>query len=433
MKKLTGTLVKLGALVALAVGMAVTVNYGLMAGLSLLGVMAFPLTPAAQFAFGATPAVEKKRQLIKELKARSRILQPATSERVMGVLGKFEEGLKDENAEANQKQLRELTEKARKGDVEAKASLAQMRVVTVDNFITAQTNPLAFFETVTLADNEIPYIENITGQEITVSYLGQDGRARKTQPVKKQAFAQVDLHVLSTPEFEYVLRDIYSGNVRDSQLASVDMSRDFSFKIAKLMWPFIKAAIGTFVTTGPEAKRTYVAHSMINVNNLPTTNLLVTPGNTTTTKFRKESLDQILIYAGSWGDTLGGGALRPAAVILPSSEMFGFLDAVTFVTPTNSKVEEIFENGFILSYGGVNWTFIGDATLDPHEGLAYVKFGKPIGMYFSKPGLDQTFEDESIQMQKQNKGSVSMNKVVGWGMPINWFMNVAAVRYHTAI
>jgi hypothetical protein len=113
--------------------------------------------------------------------------------------------------------------------------------------------------------------------------------------------------------------------------------------------------------------------------------------------------------------------------------MFGFLDEVTFTTPTNSKVEEIFENGFILSYGGVNWTFIGDATLDPEEGLAYVKFSKPIGMYFTKPGLDQTFEDESIQMQKQNKGSVSMNKVVGWGLPINWFVNVAAVQYHNDV
>jgi hypothetical protein len=46
--------------------------------------------------------------------------------------------------------------------------------------------------------------------------------------------------------------------------------------------------------------------------------------------------------------------------------------------------------------------------------------------------MDQTFEDETIGMQKQNKGSVSMLKVVGWGLPINWFVNIAAVQYHTA-
>lgn len=449
MKKRNVIILKAGALAALAVAACAGIQYGVGAGVTMLGLMSAAVAPAAQAAFAHAPRRNTrtnaqsgarrtvpvdKVSYIKELKSRSRILQPATATRVLGILDKFEEGLKPENAKATAEKLRELTEKARKGDVEAKAAIAQMRIVTVDNFLTAATNPIAFFETVVLANDEIPFIENITGQEITVSYLGQDGRARKTQPVPTQENAQVDLHVLSTPEFEYVLRDIYSGSVKDSQLASVDMARDLNYQVSKKMWPFIKSAIGNFVTTGPIAKRTYLPHSIINVNNLPTTNLL-TPSTalTNTSKFNKECLDAILIYAGSWGDTLGGGAMKPAAVILPSSEMFGFLSAVNFTTPTNSKVEEIFENGFILSYGGVNWTFIGDATLNPKDGLAYVKFDKPIGIYFTKPGMDQTFEDESIEMQKQNRGSVSMNKVVGWGLPINWFVNVAAVQYHNDV
>jgi hypothetical protein len=429
--KMTRTMFKIGAIATLAVALLTSLQYGPGAGLCLLTLMAVPLAPAAQTAFG----VFDKAAYLKDLKARARVLQPSTQSRVEGVLVQLEESIKPENTGKSDERMKDLIERARKGDVSAKSELAQMRITTVDNFIIASTNPLAFFDTVNLADNEIPYIENTTRQEIVVSYLGQDGRARKTQPIRSQANAQVDLHEVSTEEYEYVLRDIYKGQVKTASLANVDLNQDLSLQISALMWPFIKAAIGNFTLTGPRAKRTYVPHSTINTLNLPITNLL-TPatGNTNTSKFRKECLDLILNYAASWGNnTLGQGIMYPTAVYLPSSEVMGFLDAVAITTPANSKVEEIFDTGFVLSYGGARWTFIGDATLDPHAGRAYVKFNRAIGVYFTKTGLDQTFEDESIQMQKQNKGSVSMLKVVGWGLPINWFVNVAAVQYHNAI
>lgn len=430
-----------GAILAAAVvaGVEAAQKSGPVAGVStslaILALAAVPFVPAAQtlrFGHSNTQSLDRV-SFLKECKARARLLQPATSARVMGVLSEMEEGLKPENQQAREEAMRDWIERSRTGDVEAKAELAQIRVVTVDNFILATTNPATFFDTVSLANNEIPFIENTSRQEILVSYLGQDGRARKTQPIKYQAQAQCDLHVLSTEEYEYVLMDIYKGEVKSSQMANVDMARDFGYQVSKLMWPFIKAAIGPFVTTGPKVGRTFVPHSIINTKNLPTTNLLTPPsGNTTTTLWRKECMDIVLKYCAAWGDALGPGQMKPQAVYIPSSEVMGYLDQITLTSQPNTKVEEIFETGFVLTYGGATWTFIADVTLDPDEGRAYVKFNKSIGIYFVKPGMDQTFEDESIQMQKQNKGSVSMNKVVGWGLPANWKVNIAAVQYHTA-
>lgn len=427
--KITNQLLKIFAIVVLAIGVLAGIQYGAMAGLSIVGLAAIPFVPTAQtICFG----VVDKNALLKEFKARASILQPATAARVQGVITELEESLKPENAAEAQTKMKDLIERSQAGDVEAKAELARMRVVTVDNFILATTNPAAFFDTVTLEDNEIPYIENTSRQEVVVSYLGQDGRARKTQPIRFQKYAQVDLHVLSTEEYEYVLWDILKGEVKTSQLANVDLARDFGYQVSKLMWPFIQAAIGPFTLTGAKAGRVFVPHSIVNTKNLPTTNLLVPPGNTTATLWRKECMDVVLKYAAAWGDTMSAGQMKPTAVYIPSSEVMGYLDQITLTSFGNTKVEEIFDTGFVLSYGGARWVFIADATLDPDVGRAYVKFNKSIGTYFVKPGMDRTFEDESINMQKQNKGSVSMSKVVGWGLPINLRVNVAAVQYHTA-
>lgn len=432
MKKITSkilnlNLLRFSVLLVVAAGCLAGIQFDPETGLGISALMSVPLIPFAQ---AAGYGFINREQLLKEMKARASVLQPATAAQVTAVLVKMEESLKDPEKD---KQLRELIVRAREGDATATAQMARLRIISVDNFLLATTNPITFFNTVNLADDEVPYIENTSKQEITVSFIGQDGRTRKTQPIKYQEQAQINLMTLSTDEFEYQLVDIYTGEVKTASLANIDMARDFSAQISKLMWPFVKTAIGPFNLTGARSSRVYVPHSLVNVKNLPTTNLLITPNNTTTTMFRKESMDMILKYCAAWGtDAFPDGSLRPAAVFVPSSEIMGFLDQVTLTSQPNTKVEEIFETGFVMTYGGVRWTFLSDATLDPDEGLAYVKFNKGIGSFFRKPGMDKTFVDESIEMQKQNKGSVSMSKVVAWGLPITQRVNVAAVRYHTA-
>jgi hypothetical protein len=397
---------------------------------TMVAIMSVGLAPGVHAArFGLVDRVG----FVKELRARAKLMQPTTAARIDRTLAKMEATISDpEKDKANGEKIQALYKKWREeGDKSAKAELAQLRIVSIDNFIVAKTNPMMFFDTVSLANNEIPYIENTSKQEISVSYLGQDGRAKKTQGLRYQEQAQVDLHVLSTEEYEYTLMDIYRGEIKGAMLANVDMTRDFDLQVAKLMWPFVFKTIGNFNLTGPRSGRVFVPHSIVNTKNLPTTNLLVTPGNTDTSLFRKESMDVVLKYCAAFGDIFGA-QLKPVAVFIPSSEVMGFLDQVTLTSQPNSKVEQIFDTGFVLDYAGVHWTFIADATLDPDPGLAYIKFNNAVGTFFTKPGMDKVFEDESIELQKQNKGSVSMSKVVGFGLPITARVNAAAVRYHNA-
>jgi hypothetical protein len=382
--------------------------------------------------------IAEKKMWLARLKARAKFLSPVTAEKANAFLEGAERSLSKENEE----KLAQMVLRART-DAAVMAELSKLRVISVDNFLVASANALSFFDTVTLGANEIPFIENTSRQEIIVSYIGQDGRARKTQPVRYQEQAQVQLRVISTEEYEYKIKDILRGNVADSSKANIDMTYDMTMKVNKLAWPYIKGLIGNFTTGGAKQHNVYALHSSINANNIPTTNLLYPTDVTdpssqsTTSLFGKTCMDAILIYCAAWGVdafrwTGMTGALKPVAVYIPSSEIMGFLSQITLTSFPNEVVQDIMENGFPMHYAGVDWLFVPDATLDPKAGLAYVRTNRSIGTYFTKPSFDEVFEDTSIDMRKQNLGSVSMNKAIGWGIPNISAAFTCAVQYHKA-
>lgn len=372
-------------------------------------------------------------QFLLQAKARAKWLQPATAEVVTKNLDAMIANLTGATAEANEKAYFELLTKSRAKDVAATAEMTKIRLVRVENFLRARSNVMQFFDTVTLGPSEIPYIENGSKGQITVAYIGQDGRARRTQGIKYQEQAQIQLKLLSTEEFEYPLKDMYKGAVAEEYKATVDMSWDLDRQVEALAWPYLQAQIGAFTLTGSRAGQTYIPHTAVNVNNLPTTNLLVVPGNTNTSLWRKECFDVILKYARAWGDAWPEGGLSPVAVYVPSSEVMGFLDQITLTSQSNSLSEQVMTTGFLYDYGGVKWNVIPDVTLDPEEGMAYVRFNKAVGTFFTKPFMDDVIVDQSTALRKQNKESICMVKAVGWGLPSTAKVFIAGVRYHNDV
>lgn len=379
------------------------------------------------------------------LRQKAEMLQPATAEEVIPDLDQMILNLKGgdssvsaeeraANIDANNKQLHDLLMRHRTGkDPEATAEVIQLRTIKLKNLLFARSNVLQFFDTVTLLPNEIPEFENTTVARMIVSYIGQDGQAKKTQANKARARVQIEMNLLSTEEYEYPLKDMYKGAVADEAKALVDMTWEMDRKLEALAWPYLFGQIGAFTLTGPSQLRTYFLHSGVNVKNIPTTNLLIARGTmTTSSPFRKECFDAILEYAAAWGDAWPDGMLSPVAVYVPSSEAMGFLSQVTMTTQSNVLSDQVMSLGSVFEYGGRKWTIIPDATLDPDLGLAYVRMNKPAGTLFTKPFMDDIFEDDSIAMRKQNKGSISMTKAIGWGLPNTARINVAAVRYHDA-
>lgn len=353
--------------------------------------------------------------------------------------------LKDpEKAAAAQKAQNELLAAARDERMAKiingpkQAELNALRVTTVENFLMASSNVMAFFNPVTLADDEEPWFEYTTKEEVGVSYIGQDGKARRLQIGKADVGGAIPLHILSTDEVEYKIRDIYRGEQKSAALALIDLARDMQLKIDAILWPMVKALIGTFPTGGDKRRRVYNAHSSVKTANLPTTNLLepLDPsGNARNTSdvFDLECWKAIIKYAGKWGaNAFMDGELRPATVYIPSGDMFGWLDFVDADTRETSVTKQIFDTGYVVSFGGATLTMVGDNTLDPDEGKAYISFNKPVGDFYTKPGMDETFIDDGIDNRKQNIETISMNKVIAGGIPDTKKVNVACVQYKAA-
>jgi hypothetical protein len=110
--------------------------------------------------------------------------------------------------------------------------------------------------------------------------------------------------------------------------------------------------------------------------------------------------------------------------------MTGFLQQIQFTSFPNAEVQKVFENaGLQLSYGGFSWTLMGDNTLPATSGMAYVNLGKPLGYFFTKTSQDEILVDDSILLRKQNKESISQNKVLGYGLPLPKCVNVVGVAF----
>jgi len=371
-----------------------------------------------------------RKKFLRELKGRSAlILNDECREKAQNFFAEAEKVVGDE---ARDRDFFEKCKAARKNP-EIADELARLRVNTVQNFVLASTNAGTFFNSVTLGADEIPYIENTTRQEISVSYIGQDGREHAVQARKPQSQTRVDLHAIATDDYEYRLVDMMTGDIKGPSLANVFMNYDLTQAIDQKLWPYVTGAVGAFVTTGPKEARTYLAHSSVNPANLPTTNLLTPAGNTTSTMWRKECMDKVLTYSGQWGsNAFVDGAIAPQVVFIPSSHIFGWLEQVSLTSEGNALVTQIFENGYVLNYGGTSWTLVGDSTLDPDAGMAYVRTNKAIGDFYTKPTMDNVIVDDSPKLRKQNKESVSMMKVMGAGLPSPWKVNMIGVQYRTA-
>ena len=380
-------------------------------------------------------------QFIGQLRGRAKLLHGTNASRVQSYFDK-QYNLLTSTADRETAMAKhvELITASRAGNAEATSQLQAIRIETVQNFLLASSNAMSFFEVIDLASDEVPYIQNHTRNEINVTYMGADGRPRKVQAIKQQQEQRVDLRFFTTDEYEYPLVDPYRGEVKEASLAQINVADDFNKQLSKQLWPYIQGTIGNFGLTGKKQSRVYVPHSTIVVGNLPTTNALIplnpetgTTDNTATSLWRKTCMDAVLKYCAAWGsEAFIDGAIVPAAVYVPSLHVMGWLDQVTLTNFPNTVVEQIFENGFVISYGGnVKWALIGDTQLDPANKTAYIRTNKHVGKFFTKTKLDEVIIDDSKAMKIQNKESMQMKKLIGVGLPSPWNVNAMAVQYRS--
>lgn len=147
--------------------------------------------------------------------------------------------------------------------------------------------------------------------------------------------------------------------------------------------------------------------------------------------FRKEVFDAIIQYFTTWGDGVMEGNPQPVEVLVASSHVNAFLASVGFATVQNMLSEQVFNGGHVVNYGGYNWIITGDNTIDPNQGMAYVRSNLPVGIAFDKPSLAKTIMDETPALVVQNKGRVCEIWCEAFALPLHWRKRTFGVCYKT--
>jgi hypothetical protein len=336
--------------------------------------------------------------------------------------------------------------KAAWNDPQAQLALNAARIWQVGNFIAAEsTFRSAFFEIVTLRPDEEPWVQNETKNEVRVGSISEDGTPETVRVLKADSKFALGLYMIASDYVKYRTLDLYKGDITGPQKATFDIARDLTFKLDRLHYSLLTAALadggcfGAFVTEqgkANRAQRIYMPHSGIVVAHLPTTNdfdnAAVQAWDTeqNLTGFRPAVIKVIEAYANRWGNALpdNAGRLVPTGeIIVPASDLenLGKYLAVSNNTVASDLQNQVEKNGFAsLTFWNRTWRFIPDVTIV--SGTCYPRFNLPVGLSFDKPshgGEDvQTNKLEHWEKRAQSRA---------WGAAIlsQWRVRACRIKY----
>jgi hypothetical protein len=386
------------------------------------------------------------RNTLENLKFKVTALHNLTSHRdaLAGLDKAFEAALHEgANAAEGRKKLAALMDRARNKDSEAVTELNALRMTTIDLYVRAMSNFIAFFRPVNLAPNEQAVCMHTFRNPVNVRYMGQDGGVKQVKAVRAQRPIFIDMRELTTDAVGYQIRDINLGpDVAAAAQATVDIAWDMANKVDFEAYTMMtggqsntgQSIFGPFNLTGANLSRTWIPNNRILPDNLPQTNDLVLSDNGTgagqSNLFRLNVIRAIMKYCEQWGN-IWGTPIRPMGMILvPSIDV---TDLATEITPTslifpNAVAEGLLQNYTQFDYMGIRWTLVPDVTLP--SGQCYPVLNRPVGEVFYKPSFDEEFVDTD---RRKNWETRSAQKVIQFTIPEPWRVNALRVTYSGAV
>lgn len=294
-----------------------------------------------------------------------------------------------EQARKNELAAAELIKQSWTND-EKKQLLCGLRMESTQNYVYASVKIIGmFFDIVELKNDERPVFQNNTMQEVQLYYMGQDGKPRQSEVIPSQEETLVPLKLETTGEVGYRINDIYNGDVRQAALSTLNLAFDKRAHMDSRAFDLMAKMHGNFVLSGKKAVRTYVPHSRIHADVLPTTNNITVTGATTATNFTTKVMDAAMRYCDRWVDAFPDGNLRPTGRILVSAlDTQGLLEQVIYTGGNNNRLETPQDNFTTIDHG-IRWTLVPDNTIAP--GDCYVELNKKPGRIYLKPGMDQEY------------------------------------------
>ena len=328
---------------------------------------------------------------------------------------------------------------------ESKDIIAGFVTTVVYNYVTATSRWMDFFRPVTLANDEQPELtfDPMTKQILRVRSVGIDGGMELVRPQKAGSVTRIipDIVRLVTDDYEYPIIDPHRGDVRQEFIDMVDHAMAIADAINDYLAGLIQVSpmpsspfVASFDTTNADlSKRHYLKDDRVNSNNLPTGNFLVLSSNTPTSGIRQDVMNAIIKYMSQWGVFQDGTQLALEAIHIASADSTSFLDQIqAFGNQTLTPVaQQVFANGRVMDYAGERFNWVSDNTIDPAQGIAYVRFNRPVGEVYRKPGLDEVYHDTSMELRKKNRERMAMSSMFGVAMPVQWGPFVLAIKYRS--
>lgn len=326
------------------------------------------------------------------------------------------------------KEAIELYRGAHEGDKDARQELQTLRIEQTNNYLIPMLRFGMFFEVRTLADNESPAVQNMTKNEFSAAYIGQDGGKEKKKAVPQFNESTIDLFTIATDEVDYPLVDIYRGRIAEAAKTTFDLNFDLANRIEANLYTLLSNTFGAFTLTGAKAARTYVPNSRIRAGILPTTNDLSIPSKSGSTTFGQSTLDTIVDYCVKWpGDALGD--VRPTGTVLvPADQVSQTGSGITITAQKQNDIaQQIMETGW-FGYGYLNteWKFVPEHTIPANSCIP--QLNRPVGILWFKPGMAMDVEEID---NRKNLGTRWMKKVIAMTVLEPNKRNLLRVAYRT--
>ncbi len=309
-----------------------------------------------------------------------------------------------------------------------------LRIVTISNFMRAMSHwREMFFETVSLQPDERPAYKHSYQMQCDVYVTGPDGGIRRVKAVQPQKEVYPELYEMVAGPVHYAVRDILNGFIGPAAQATFDLAADARAGDDKLHYDALLTCFGTFTTTGAYLDRTFFGGRNMRAGVMPTTNELVTPGQSGTTKMKWETLREALNYVVRFGNLLNGQPLRLTGVVMvPADELVGITEQFAPTGSTsNTTAEGVISDFFSFRWGSINWTLVPDHFLP--AGKAVFMTDRKVGHSWEKPSMDAEYVTPSDPQDRMrlNLEQREYHYVRGISIPGPWKPHVLRVSYHT--
>lgn len=338
-----------------------------------------------------------------------------------------------------------------KEGVEARNMIANIVVETATSIVLSDSSFGGFANFVSLEHNAQPEIHVDVPHEVTITSLDEKGNPARVQPSRLRDRVPVHLYTLVTDAYEYPLFDLIRGrDTKEAALATIDLARDMAareneeYKKFVLVGASSSKAKATFVTTGDQSKRSYIAHSTVNTNNFPAGNLLTMTGATTSSVPTIDLMRKFITYQMQWGAAgFSDGPQRLKEIIIPSKFLDSYINQVDLTSRgDNPAVQQIFAGGAIVELAGHTFMLRGDNTLDPTAGAqyAYGCFDKKLFNVYDKPDLltgtnftnGVYINEDYMPLAAPPLGVTLMQKVFGAASVNLWDPRMCVVKWRNA-